>query len=156
MENEKKLTDYEVLAEVGKKTKNAAIGEAFVNACKELNLDPEETEKKIIAKFNGEDATEFLANTEFFKAIINSLSYEDDMLAAEARGRNANMQERDKRKSMGSDGLHSYPNTYTGGARTFVGFNGFQGKAFYWRTKYAEYGRQEAYPLEQQNRPKGH
>ena len=46
------------------------------------------------------------------------------------------------------DELHSYPNTYTGGARTFVGFNGFQGKAFYWRTKYAEYGRQEAYPLE--------
>lgn len=97
--------DNEAAEKAKEEEKNAAIGEAFVNACKELNLDPEETEKKIIAKFNGEDATEFLANTEFFKAIINSLSYEDDMLAAEARGRNANMQERDKRKSMGSDGL---------------------------------------------------
>ena len=44
--------------------------------------------------------------------------------------------------------LHSYPNTYSGGARTFVGFTGFQGKALYWRSKYAEYGRQENYPLE--------
>lgn len=44
--------------------------------------------------------------------------------------------------------LHSYPNTYSGGARTFVGFTGFQGKALYWRSKYAEYGRQGDYPLE--------
>ena len=43
--------------------------------------------------------------------------------------------------------LHQYPNSYSAGARTFAGFQGFQGKAFYWREVYAEYGRQNAYPL---------
>lgn len=51
------------------------------------------------------------------------------------------------RAVQGSDDVHEYPNTYGSGARTFSGFNGYQGKALYWREKYAEYGRQEAYPL---------
>lgn len=85
--------------------KNAAVGQAFVDACTEMGLDPEETEKKILAKYNGEGATDFMANSEFFKAIIRSLSYEDDMLAAEARGRNANVAARDARRSAGNDGL---------------------------------------------------
>lgn len=48
---------------------------------------------------------------------------------------------------QGGDELHSYPNTYTSGARTFAGFTGYQGKALYWREVNAEYGRQSAYPL---------
>ncbi|NPD91364.1 glycosyl hydrolase family 98 [Prevotella sp. PMUR] len=51
------------------------------------------------------------------------------------------------RTVQGGDEVHEYPNTYGQGARTFVGFAGYQGKALYWREKYAEYGRQEAYPL---------
>lgn len=92
-------------AKADEEAKNEAIGQAFVDACQELGLDPEATEKKILAKFNGEDATEFMANKEFFKAIIQSLTYEDDMLAAEARGRSAQMTERNARRSAGSDGL---------------------------------------------------
>lgn len=44
--------------------------------------------------------------------------------------------------------IHEYPNTYDRGARSFSGFNGYQGKALYWREQYAEYGAQSAYPLE--------
>ena len=43
--------------------------------------------------------------------------------------------------------VHEYPNSYSSGARTFVGFTGHQGKALYWREEYAEYGRQPACPL---------
>ena len=43
--------------------------------------------------------------------------------------------------------LHSYPNSYGQGARTFAGFTGYQGKALYWREQYCEYGRQPNYPL---------
>ena len=42
---------------------------------------------------------------------------------------------------------HSYPNSYTSGGRTFVGFTGYQGAALYWREGYAEYGRQSSYRL---------
>lgn len=51
------------------------------------------------------------------------------------------------RTVQGNDEVHEYPNTYGQGARTFAGFEGYQGKALYWREKNAEYGRQEAYPL---------
>ena len=43
--------------------------------------------------------------------------------------------------------VHQYPNSYGQGARTFAGFNGYQGKALYWREDCAEYGRQTAYRL---------
>lgn len=36
--------------------------------------------------------------------------------------------------------VHRYPETYGMGARTFNGFNGYQGKALYWRNDRAEYG----------------
>ena len=48
---------------------------------------------------------------------------------------------------QGNNETHQYPNSYTAGARTFVGFMGYQGKALYWREKYAEYGSQSKYPL---------
>ena len=46
-----------------------------------------------------------------------------------------------------NDETHEYPKSYSSGARTFAGFNGHQGKALYWREKYAELGGQSAYPL---------
>lgn len=45
------------------------------------------------------------------------------------------------------DEIHAYPNTFSSGSRTFVGFQGFQGKGLYWRSKNAEYGRLSDYPL---------
>ena len=46
-----------------------------------------------------------------------------------------------------SSEMHEYPNSYTGGGRTFTGFTGYQGKALYWRVSKAEYGRQNAFSL---------
>jgi hypothetical protein len=43
--------------------------------------------------------------------------------------------------------VHEYPNSFSAGARTFVGNGGYQEKALYWRNNCAEYGRQTAYPL---------
>ncbi len=43
--------------------------------------------------------------------------------------------------------VHEYPSTFTQGARVMQGFNGYQGKAIYWREDRAEYGMQSAFPL---------
>ena len=46
-----------------------------------------------------------------------------------------------------NDDVHQYPNTYSQGARTFVGFQGYQGSALYWRNGKAETGSQTNSPL---------
>ena len=47
-----------------------------------------------------------------------------------------------------NDEIHEFGNEDYGlGARIMEGFNGFQGKALYWRDNCAEYGRQKQYPL---------
>jgi len=51
------------------------------------------------------------------------------------------------RVTQEDNGIHDYPNSYGSGSRTFVGFNGYQGKALYWRVGKAEYGMQSGYPL---------
>ena len=51
------------------------------------------------------------------------------------------------RATQGGGEVHEYPNSYSSGARTFVGFKGYQGKGLYWRESNAEYGRQAKYPL---------
>ncbi len=51
------------------------------------------------------------------------------------------------RAQQEDNAIHEYPNTFSSGARVFSGFTGHQGKAFYWRKGYAEFGRQTAYPL---------
>ena len=43
--------------------------------------------------------------------------------------------------------VHEYVGSWSQGARVMQGFNGYQGKAIYWREDRAEYGRQSAYPL---------
>ena len=43
--------------------------------------------------------------------------------------------------------VHQYPNTFSSGARTLKDFNGYQGKALYWRNSRAEYGSLNNYRL---------
>ena len=43
--------------------------------------------------------------------------------------------------------VRNYPSTNSSGPRTFTGLVGYQGKALYWRTTSAEYGRLTNYPL---------
>ena len=50
-------------------------------------------------------------------------------------------------QSADGEDIHSYPNSYGSGSRTFDGFTGYQGKGFYWRNTNAEYGRQSGYQL---------
>lgn len=49
--------------------------------------------------------------------------------------------------TQGGNEVHSYPNSYGAGARTFSGFNGYQGRALYWREVCAEYGKQSNYRM---------
>jgi hypothetical protein len=51
------------------------------------------------------------------------------------------------RTTDGSD-VRNYPAQNGSGPRTFAGLTGYQGKALYWRTTSAEYGRQNNYRLE--------
>ncbi len=51
------------------------------------------------------------------------------------------------RVTQEDNGIHEYPESFSSGSRTFVGFTGYQGKALYWRIGKAEYGMQSAYPL---------
>lgn len=90
-----------------------AAGEAFVAACEEIGLSPEDAEKKLVEKFKSEDG-DFRMSKDFYAALLKTLSYDDDIAAAEARGRNASLAERNNRRSVGTDGL---PRTQgTGGA----------------------------------------
>ena len=50
------------------------------------------------------------------------------------------------RTTDGND-VRNYPSSNGSGPRTFTGLTGYQGKALYWRTTSAEYGRLSAYPL---------
>jgi len=50
------------------------------------------------------------------------------------------------RTTDGSD-VRNYPTSNGSGPRTFSGLTGYQGKALYWRTTSAEYGRLTNYPL---------
>jgi len=43
--------------------------------------------------------------------------------------------------------VHSYPNSYSSGARVIAGFPGTYSKALYWRYVDCQYGTQEDYPL---------
>lgn len=82
-------------------------GEAFVSACEELGKNPEEITNALAQKYNagGEGETDFRASKDFYVALIRSLSFDDDLIAAEARGRNAQLVERNRRNSAGTDGI---------------------------------------------------
>lgn len=83
-----------------------AAGKAYVEACESLGMDPKEAMGQLNAKYgNGGDEPDFRMSKEFYVALLKSLSYDDDMLAAEARGRNAQMKERNGRRGAASDGL---------------------------------------------------
>lgn len=90
-------------SEDAEKAKQEAAGKAYVDACTELGVDPEETEKKLLEAFSGGSDT-FIASKEFYTALIQSLTREDDLAAAAAQGRGMSMANARKR-SMGGDGL---------------------------------------------------
>ena len=50
------------------------------------------------------------------------------------------------RTTDGND-VRNYPTSNGSGPRTFTGLTGYQGKALYWRSTSAEYGRNASYPL---------
>lgn len=91
--------------EAAEKEITTKAGEAFVAACEELGMSPEDAEKKLMDKYGNSETSDFRLSQDFYKALLKSLTYEDDMLAAEARGRNAQMGERDQRRMGGTDGL---------------------------------------------------
>lgn len=85
---------------------NMRAGEAFVAACEELGKEPEAATQELIAKYGGGgESADFRASKEFYVALLRSLTYDDDLIAAEARGRNARMTERDRRSGAVTDGL---------------------------------------------------
>lgn len=51
------------------------------------------------------------------------------------------------RVTQEDNGIHDYPNSYSSGSRTFVGFTGYQSKGLYWRIGRADYGMQNDYLL---------
>jgi hypothetical protein len=50
-------------------------------------------------------------------------------------------------RTTDGDNVRNYPASNGSGPRTFTGLTGYQGKALYWRTTSAEYGRLADYPL---------
>ena len=71
------------------------------------------------------------------KAAVHALDFTDVASGALPEG---------WRTTDGSD-VRNYPTSNGSGPRTFAGLTGYQGKALYWRTTSAEYGRLANYPL---------
>lgn len=102
LSEEKKAKD----AEIASKGEAQAI--AFEDACKEMDVDPEQTAKELMDKlFNPMAAYEL--SKDVWKNLINMLNYEDDVTAAEVRGRNANITAQRKKLSDATDGIPHKP-----------------------------------------------
>lgn len=84
--------------------KSAIQAAAFEDACKEMGVDPNETAQELMQKlFNPMSAYEL--TTEVWKNLINMLSYDDDVAAAEIKGRNANIVAQRKKVKDSTDGI---------------------------------------------------
>lgn len=93
-------------AEIASKSQAQAV--AFEDACKEMGVDPEEVSQELMEKlFNPMAAYEL--SKEVWKDLINMLNYEDDVTAAEVRGRNANITAQRKKLSDATDGIPHKP-----------------------------------------------
>lgn len=89
-------------------TKSEAQAAAFEKACEEMGVDPEETSQELMDKlFNPMAAYEL--TVEVWKNIIKMLSYDDDVVAAEVRGRNANISAQRKKMENSTDGIPHRP-----------------------------------------------
>jgi hypothetical protein len=99
---EKKRKDKEVA------TKSEAQAAAFEKACEEMDVNPEETSQELMEKlFNPMAAYEL--TVEAWKGIIKMLHYDDDVVAAEVRGRNANITAQRKKMENSTDGIPHRP-----------------------------------------------
>ena len=99
---EKKRKDEETA------TKSDAQAAAFEKACEEMGVDPEETSQELMDKlFNPMAAYEL--TVEAWKGIIKMLHYDDDVVAAEVRGRNANITAQRKKMENSTDGIPHRP-----------------------------------------------
>ena len=99
---ERKAKDAEIAS------KQDAQAVAFEDACKEMGVDPEEISQALMEKlFNPMAAYEL--SKDVWKNLINMLNYEDDVTAAEVRGRNANITAQRKKLSDASDGIPHKP-----------------------------------------------
>lgn len=92
-------------AEAKKAELDKAAGEAYTKACETLGIDPEETMGKLLDKYGTEDKKGFLADERFYTALIQSLTRDEDIEAAEARGRGAQIATRKETASAASDGI---------------------------------------------------
>lgn len=90
--------------------KSAAQVVAFEQACKEMGVDAEEVSQALMDKlFNPMAAYEL--SKELWKSLINMLNYDDDVAAAEIRGRNANITAQRKKIQESTDGIPHRPST---------------------------------------------
>lgn len=91
--------------------KNEA-GKAFTEACEKIGIEPEEAYSQLMAKYGKEGGEDFRADATFYEALLRSLTYDEDIAAAEARGRTQSFNERRGNSRGNSDGL---PHRQTGG-----------------------------------------
>lgn len=90
------------------KEKSSLQAVAFEEACKELGVDPEETAQALTEKlFNPMAAYEL--TKEVWGNLIKMLNYDEDVAAAEVKGRNANIMAKRKKLENSTDGIPHAP-----------------------------------------------
>lgn len=90
------------------KEKSSLQAVAFEEACKELGVDPEETAQALTEKlFNPMAAYEL--TKEVWGNLIKMLNYDEDVAAAEVKGRNANIMAKRKKLETSTDGIPHAP-----------------------------------------------
>lgn len=89
-------------------TKEEACGVAFKEACEALGVDEKETAQSLREKLFDPLAA-YEMSVEAWKSLINMLNYDDDVAAAEIRGRNENITAQRKSRAAASDGLPHRP-----------------------------------------------
>lgn len=77
---------------------------AFKQACEELGVNPEETSTKLQEKIISPMAAVELT-VDVWKTLINAINRDDDIAAAEARGRNANITAQRGKVAHATDGM---------------------------------------------------
>lgn len=88
--------------------KSAAQVAAYEQVCEEMGVDPEETSLALQEKLFNPMAT-YEMSKELWRSLINMLNYDDDVAAAEVRGRNANIAAQRRKINNSTDGVPHKP-----------------------------------------------
>lgn len=88
--------------------KSSAQVAAFEQVCEEMGVDPEETSIALQEKLFNPMAT-YEMSKELWRSLINMLNYDDDVAAAEVRGRNANITAQRRKVNNSTDGIPHKP-----------------------------------------------